>query len=648
MKKRLLICISAILLMMYLPARSQYVLNEADAQYNLFNYIKAIDLYEQAYGKKNSLHAAERLADSYSQTRNYKEAESWAAIAAAMPESKPDHTLLYAKSLISNNKYAEAKVQFRKYLDLKKDVSPAQQNLWLQSCDSAVRWMQHPAAVTVQNKKELNTPFSDWGAVLNNGLVTFTSDRGIRNDTQKGGAKPILKFDTGKTPDRNVYGWTGNAYLRLYEFQKTGTTDSLGLFPFDAGTDYHVGAASFTADGAEMYFTLTRIPKDLKYGKGGLATVNVEIYSSKKAADGKWSKPVPFKYNQANTYSVGDPFISKDGKTLYFVSNMPGGKGGTDIYSVQKDGSGEWSAAQNISVLNTAGNERSPSLDEAGNFYFSTDGLAGMGGLDVFKASVQGNSYGQPMNQGYPINSPQDDFAFNMYTATAGYLSSNRVDGVGSDDIYSITRQIIQAIKLEGRVYNKKTGLPLSAALVTLKGNNGETMKVSTDESGYYSFKIEKDVSYHVLAEKTNFRSADTTFVTQISLVKDFYLIPVEINKPIRLENIYYDFDKANIRPDAAVELDKLVKIMQDNPTMWIELGSHTDSRGNDEYNQWLSQRRANSAVQYIIDRGISKNRITAKGYGESQLLNRCANGVKCSEAEHQLNRRTEFKIVKY
>jgi peptidoglycan-associated lipoprotein len=648
MKKRLLICISTILLMMYLPARSQYVLNEADAQYNLFNYIKAIDLYEQAYGKKNSLHAAERLADSYSQTRNYKEAESWAAIAAAMPESKPEHTLHYAKSLISNSKYAEAKVQFMKYLDLKKDVPLAQQNLWLQSCDSAVRWMQHPAAITVQNRKELNTSFSDWGAVLNNGLVTFTSDRGTRNDTQKGGAKPILKFDTGKIPDKNVYGWTGNAYLRLYEFRKTETTDSLGLFPFDAGTDYHVGAASFTAEGNEMYFTLTRIPKDLKYGKGGLATVNVEIYSSKKASDGKWSKPVPFKYNQVNSYSVGDPFISKDGKTLYFVSNMPGGKGGTDIYSVQKDGNGEWLTAQNIASLNTAGNERSPSLDEAGNFYFSTDGLAGMGGLDVFKASVQGSGYGQPMNQGYPINSPQDDFAFNMYTATAGYLSSNRVDGLGSDDIYSITRQIIQAITLEGRVYNKKTGLPLSAALVTLKGNNGETLKVSTDESGYYSFKIDKDVPYDVIAEKTNFRSADTSFVTQVSLVKDFYLIPVEINKPIRLENIYYDFDKANIRPDAAVELDKLVKIMQDNPTMWIELGSHTDSRGNDEYNQWLSQRRANSAVQYIIDRGISKNRITAKGYGESQLLNRCANGVKCSEAEHQLNRRTEFKIVKY
>lgn len=648
MKRYLLICISAALLLFYLPARSQYVLNEADAQYNLYNYIKAIDLYEQAYGKKHTLHAAARLADSYSQIRNYKEAESWFAIAAAMPGSKPDNVLGYAKALVNNSKYGEAKSQFKKYIDLKKDVPAAQQELWLASCDSASYWMQHPVAIDILNVKELNSPSSDWAAVYQNGLVTFTSDRGVKEYTQKGGGRPFLKFDAGKTPDKHVYGWTGNAYLRLYQFQKTGTTDSLALFPFDAGTDYHVAAASFTADGKEMYFTLTRIAKDLKYGKGGLATVNVEIYSSKKGADGKWAKPVAFKYNDVNAYSVGDPFISKDGKTLYFVSNRPGGKGGTDIYRVVKDGNGEWGTATNIEALNTEGNERSPSLDEAGNFYFSTDGLVGMGGLDVFKSTVEGNGFSKPVNQGYPVNSPQDDFAFNMYTATAGYLSSNRLGGLGSDDIYSIARQIIKAIKLEGRVLNKKTGLPLADALVTLTTKNGQARKIVTDASGYYTFNIDRAIPYELIAAKTDFMRADTSFATQVSLVKDLYLTPIELNKAIRLDNIYYDFDKANIRPDAAIELDKLVKILKDNPTIWIELGSHTDSRGNDQYNMWLSQSRANSAVQYIIDRGISKNRITAKGYGETQLLNRCANGVKCSEAEHQLNRRTEFKIVKY
>ncbi|WP_316747874.1 OmpA family protein [Pedobacter gandavensis] len=646
MKRTLLLCLFA--LSLFIPVKAQYVLKEADAQYDLFNYIKAIDLYEQAYAKKNTLYAAQRLAESYTLTRNYPQAESWYAIALNMPGSPAVNTLNYAKALVSNSKYGEAKTQFKNYIEQQKELSLAQQNLWLNSCDSAIKWMQQPRPVLLQNAQELNSPQSDWGAVQSKDGVTFTSDRGLSlpESTKKSG-RPFLKFDAGKTPDKQTYGWTGNQYLRLYEAQKLDNKDILMLFPLDAGTDYHIGAASFSSEGKEMYFTLTRISKDLKFSKGRIATVNVEIYSSEKAADGKWGKPIPFKYNNVNAYSVGDPLISKDGRSLYFVSNMPGGKGGTDLYHITKNASGEWQEAINLTSLNTEGNERSPSIDESGGFYFSTDGLTGMGGLDIFKSIYLDNSFSKPINQGYPINSPQDDFAFNMYTATDGYLSSNRVDGLGSDDIYRITQQIILALKLEGKVFNKKTGLPLASASVTLKMQNGNALKVITDETGYYAFKIDKDILYDVKAEKTGFRSADTSFVTQVSLVKDFYLIPIEINKPIRLDNIYYDFDKSNIRPDAAIELDKLVKILKDNPTIWIELSSHTDSRGNDSYNMALSQRRAESAVRYIVSKGIDKNRITAKGYGESQLLNRCANGVKCAVEEHQLNRRTEFKIVK-
>ncbi|MCZ4244159.1 OmpA family protein, partial [Pedobacter punctiformis] len=234
----------------------------------------------------------------------------------------------------------------------------------------------------------------------------------------------------------------------------------------------------------------------------------------------------------------------------------------------------------------------------------------------------------------------------------SGYFSSNRTDGLGSDDIYSFTREQVLAFSLSGKVYNKVTGQPLSGAMVTLNKTGGSVLRVETDETGAFKFKLEKASDYGLTGEKTNFRSDGTDLTTKnltssAEIKKDLYLEAVELNKAIRLENIYYDFDKSNIRADAAVELDKLVKIMQDNPTMWIELGSHTDSRGNDAYNLALSQRRAESAVQYIISRGISKNRIEAKGYGETRLLNRCTNGVKCTPAEHQLNRRTEFKIVK-
>ncbi|RZL58639.1 MAG: flagellar motor protein MotB, partial [Pedobacter sp.] len=212
--------------------------------------------------------------------------------------------------------------------------------------------------------------------------------------------------------------------------------------------------------------------------------------------------------------------------------------------------------------------------------------------------------------------------------------------------------QQVIAFRLTGRVFDKTTNQPLSNSIVTLTKINGQALKVQTDESGDFKFNLDKSSDYNLTGDKTNYRSdvvslTTNNLTTSTVINKNLYLEKIELDKAIRIENIYYDFDKSNIRPDAAIELDKLVKIMRDNPTIWIELGSHTDSRGNDQYNQWLSQSRANSAVQYIIDRGVDKNRITARGYGERKLLNNCANGVKCSEADHQLNRRTEFKITK-
>ncbi|TCD12077.1 flagellar motor protein MotB [Pedobacter frigidisoli] len=631
-------------------ANAQYVIKDADKQYELFNYSKAIDLYEQAYKKKESLHAAERLANAYAYTNNYKQAESWFAIASKMPESKPENILGYAKALQNNSKYSEAKVQYLNYIDKKKDVSENQQAVWIASCDSALKWMKYPKKVELINQKALNSPQSDWGAVNYLGGIVFTSDR-ANSGLESKESTPFLKFDGAKIPDKKVYGWTGNGYLKLYF--KASPADSVLLFPIKAGTKYHVGSASFTADGNTLYFTLTRIADELERLKKQPTTVNVEIFSSKKAADGTWSEPVSFAYNDVNKYSVGDPFISTDGQSLYFSSNMPGGKGGTDIYVSEKTNAGEWGKPVNLEEANTQGNERSPVFDGKNNFYFSSDGRVGMGGLDVFEALRTGAGIGQIENMGYPFNSPQDDFGFSL-NEKGGivYLSSNRDGGLGSDDIYSLDEKMILAFKLEGQVFNKATNQPIAGALVTLAKVNGSSIKAETDDNGSYKFDLAKESEYNVSAEKTNYRSdvenlATIGLTTSELLKQNLFLETIVLNKAIKLENIYYDFDKSNIRPDAAVELDKLVKIMKDNPTIWIELGSHTDSRGNDQYNQWLSQSRANSAVQYIIDRGIEKNRISAKGYGESQLLNKCTNGVKCTDAAHQLNRRTEFKIVK-
>ncbi|MBB6240309.1 outer membrane protein OmpA-like peptidoglycan-associated protein/tetratricopeptide (TPR) repeat protein [Pedobacter sp. AK013] len=631
-------------------ANAQYILKDADKQYELFNYSKAIDLYEQAYKKKETLYAAERLANAYTFVYNYKQAESWYAIAAKMPGSNPENILGYAKALQRNSKYSEAKTQYLNYIDKNKNVSEKQRTVWLASCDSALKWIRNPKKIELINQKTLNSSQSDWGAVNYQGGVVFTSDRSNTGLNIRE-SKPFLKFDGTKEPDQKVYGWTGNGYLKLYI--KPSPNDSLQLFPIKTGTRYHVGSVSFTADGKTMYFTLTRITDELERLKKQPTTVNVEIFSSTKGADGVWGEPVSFAYNNVNKYSVGDPFISADGNSLYFASNMPGGLGGTDIYVCLKTDGGAWGKPINLEEVNTEGNERSPVFDEKDNFYFSSDGRIGMGGLDVYRALKEKGKIGHIENMGYPFNSPHDDFGFSL-NEKGGivYLSSNREGGLGSDDIYTIDQKMILAFRLEGRVSDKGSSQPVAGALVTLERVNGTVLKTETDENGYYNFNLAKESEYHVSAEKTNYRS-DVKNLTTIGLTtssvltQNLQLEAIVINKAIKLENIYYDFDKWNIRPDAAIELDKLVKIMIDNPTIWIELGSHTDSRGKDSYNLKLSQKRAESAVQYIISRGIDKNRIAAKGYGETQLLNKCGNGVNCTEEEHQLNRRTEFKIVK-
>jgi outer membrane protein OmpA-like peptidoglycan-associated protein/tetratricopeptide (TPR) repeat protein len=650
MKRFLLSVCTFFLLHITFQGHAQYVLKEADKQYELYNYSKAIDLYEQAYKKENTLHAAERLANAYSLMNNYVQAESWYAIASRMQGSKPENILGYARALQNNSKYSEAKAQYLNYIDKKKDVSAQLQEAWVASCDSALKWMKYPKSVELINQKALNSAQSDWGAVKFKEGVVFTSDR-TNTGLDAKESTPFLKFDAAKTPNKKIYGWTGNGYLKLY-FKSNSTAD-IQLFPLKSGTRYHVGSASFTADYKTMYFTLTRIPGDLEKVKNKPSTVNVEIYSSTQDADGNWTAPVPFAYNSVNEYSVGDPFITTDGESLYFASNMPGGKGGTDVYVCEKTAAGDWGKPINLKEINTEGNERSPVFDAKNNFYFSSDGRVGMGGLDVFRAWRAGNSIGKIENMGYPFNSPQDDFGFSLNDAGGiVYLSSNRNNGLGNDDIYSIDQKQILAFQLTGRVFDKKTNEPIAAALVTLAKVNGSTLKTETDDNGAYQFNLSKESEYNVSADKTSYRSdvenlATIGLTSSEVLVQDLYLEQIEINKAIRLENIYYDFDQWSIRSDAAIELDKLVKIMNENPTIWIELGSHTDSRGKDAYNLKLSQKRAESAVQYIISKGIDKNRITAKGYGESQLLNRCANGIECNDAEHQLNRRTEFKIVK-
>jgi peptidoglycan-associated lipoprotein len=302
--------------------------------------------------------------------------------------------------------------------------------------------------------------------------------------------------------------------------------------------------------------------------------------------------------------------------------------------------------------INTPGNERTPFLDSAGNLYFASDGHIGMGGLDIYKATQDTNGNWQVINAGVPVNSPQDDFTPYFTKGYKGYFASNRLLGKGSDDIYRFDAARILIFKLEGEVLHRETGLPINNAEVTLTNlTSNAPVTAITGTDGTFSFPLDSVTSYRLAATKTGYIPSITESVTTVGLQestvihKTLYLDAIIIPPPV-IEPIYYNFDRSNIRGDAENPLNHIVQLMQENPNWHLDITSHTDSRGSDSYNMKLSERRAQAALKYLIAHGIDASRLTAQGYGETRLVNNCSNGVPCSAREHQLNRRSEFKVL--
>src|SRR5690606_6221901 len=369
-------------------------------------------------------------------------------------------------------------------------------------------------------------------------------------------------------------------------------------------------------------------------------TNKLELYSYKKdATTGEWHAE-PFVYNNVKEYSVGHAALAPDGTTLYFVSDMPGGHGGTDIWFCKRQSDGQWGAPENAgSGVNSAGNEMFPNIAPDGTLYYSSDGLLGMGGLDIYQSMGSENRWSTPAKMRYPINSARDDCGLvNVVVneeTVSGYLSSNRQGSVGADDIFAFALEKPKIIIiLQGTTANKQTGERLTANVTLFDGTKEIVARTQSTENGTFEFVLDRDLDYQVFATKAGYHP-DSASVSTVGTTKSdtlhvaLLLDPVfTVGQRIELENIYYDFDKHNIRPDAAEILDRLVKIMQDYPTLKIELSSHTDSRGSDTYNQALSQRRAGAAVDYLVSRGIGRDRMVAQGYGETRLVNDCGNGV--------------------
>jgi len=617
---------------------------KANQLYLSYNYANSAKIYlKLANGSKPKLKDLERLADCYEKINDYEAAENWYARVVQDSTASYDNLLRYGSVLKSNARYAEAKKVLQKYI-IKVGPSKIIANE-IAGCDSALVWMAKPTPHKIKNQRHINTPLAQFGVFVNKDKVYFVKESDGLSKTK--------------------YGRSGNPFLEIYN--ATGTeNDSLKNPKIDPAkynnNDLHTGPIISNKAGNVFYVTKTYEKK-----KGEVSKEQNKKYRTKNLElniytldNGKW-KVTPFPYNNVKKHSVGHASLSADEKTLYFVSDMDGGLGGTDIWYCILESDGTWGKPQNVgNSINTEGDEMFPNSAAENTLYFSTNGWPGMGELDIFSSTGNKNTWTKPINLRFPLNSTGDDFAFSTNGLTdlssKGYLSSNRKDGMGNDDIYSFSyTQPKLILVLNGTVFNKKTNELLDNATVSLFANGRKLVaKQSSKVDGTFTFEIDRDLDYSVLGQKLAFYADSTVFTTKnlaetdtINLV--LKLNPLfEVGKLIALKNILYNFDKDNIREDAAKILDELVLIMRDNPTLEIELGSHTDSRGVDIYNIDLSQRRAKSAVEYLIKRGIDRSRMIAKGYGETKLLNKCSNGVNCTVAEHQVNRRTEFKIMKY
>lgn len=544
------------------------VKQQADKFFERYEYFKSLKFYLKLTDRgKPGVKLAERIATCYRYINHYPEAEEWYAKALTDPKAEKLSHYFYAEVLLRNQKFDQAKQQYKLYF-ADDDGALA---LKIANCDSAMAWIKQPSPYKVNNAGNVNTPYSDWGAAYDGKTgIVFTSDRETGDD---------------KTDNR-----TGNGWFKLYAFDLN--TRETKQFSLDQGNStefedaYHVGPMVLNHTSDTAYITLTtevmakKLPIDKRIGKNRqrLYTRRLQLVMAVKKNE-RWVISGSFSYNNVQMYSVGNAALSRDGKLIYFSSDMPGGMGKTDLWYCEKLADGLWGKPVNCGqTINSKEEENFPNVDENNILYYASRGLPGMGGYEIYAAHGEKANWGTPQNLKSPINTTSDDFNFITKDGQSGYLSSNRDNGKGSDDIYTFTLT--------------KDTIPIKPVA----------------ESPKPVFAV--------------------------------------TNPDFSVRTIYYDLDKSFIRPDAAAELDKLAAILKQYPTLKIALSSYCDSRASYQYNLVLSQRRAKAATDYLVAKGISVLRITATGYSETHLVNKCAEHINCAETDHQLNRRTEVEVI--
>ncbi|MEN2412527.1 OmpA family protein [Flavobacterium mesophilum] len=621
-------------------------LKKADALFRNYAYADASKAYEEILqnSKSPSTQTLKNAADSYYFISDERNAMKWyKKLYEAQGNNLTDiYYLRYIQTLKGVKDYDQADKMTKEYLNKKGDQNEV--NRYVAQKKQLDSLSKAKSLYTIKNL-DINTSKSDFGATFFQDKIVFTSAR-----------------DTTKFSEK-LYTWNNQPFLNLYLAERNQADGSLlneSLFLPNVMTKYHEATASFDASGKTIYYS-TNIVKKNKLVIDESKTNNFQIVKG-SIVNNKLENPQQLFFDN-NDYSVGHPALSEDGKWLFFASDMKGGIGETDLYYVKIADDGTMGSPVNLGPkINTLGNEVFPYFRN-GKLYFSSDGHYGLGDLDVYESKLlPDGTFSDPVNLGEPINSNKDDFTFVIDgTETYGYVSSNREGGKGDDDIYSFVKgKPVCNQTISGMAIDRKTRLPLTDVSIMAYNSYTEILgETKTNFEGKYAIEVPCGKIVKMIAAKPNYASDEKTVETtkenggeikdvnfELSNYDDLVVKSKGVEK-VDVKPIYFDYDKYDITPLAVEELTKVVFIMQKFPNIRIKIESHTDSRGKDSYNLKLSDNRAKSTRDYIISQGIDASRIeSAKGYGESRLINKCKNGVKCTEEEHLLNRRSDFIII--
>lgn len=616
----------------------------ADKLYDQYAYVDALVTYERVAEKGyKDEKMFQKLGNAYYFNAELFKAAKWYDELFIMnKDQESEFYYRYSQCLKSIGDYAKADKMLEEFN--KKSGNDKRAKLYMSHKNYLEEIKANSGRYNIENAG-INSEFSDYGSSFSGNKLVFTSAR-----------------DTGGI-SKKVIKWTNQSFTNLYssEVKQNGVLGEPMLFSKNINSKFHESTPVFTKDGTTMYFTRNNY-LDGKKVKDSKKIVLLKIYKATKRDD-KWVNVIALPFN-SNEFSIAHPALSPDEKTLYFASDMPGTLGQSDLFKVSINLDGSYGEPENLgATINTEGKETFPFItDDNKELYFSSDGRPGLGGLDIFVAKVEkDNLFKEIQNVGSPVNGPQDDFAFLIDNKSKnGFFTSNRNGGIGNDDIYKFTetKKLTCEQVLAGIITDQETALVLPESKVSLFDEKFQIIKeYISDDKGYYTFEVDCGRTYYVRAEKREYLTKEVPVIidkvsgkTDLSLALEQRTKPIQIGtdlaKTLNIPIIYFDLDKSFIRKDAAFELEKVVAVMKQNPNMYIDVRSHTDSRQTQQYNKELSERRAKSTIEWMIKQGIESSRLTGKGYGETQLMNKCADGISCTEQEHQANRRSEFIII--